>query len=99
MHTHILKRPIVTERSLALANQVNTFTFEVSTTSSKNQVKTLIEELYGVKVVRVRTIVVQPQQRKTGKRRLGRMTARSKKALVTLKQGQTLEIFDVGGQE
>lgn len=99
MHTHILKRPIVTERSLALANKENTYTFEVSTAAGKNQVKTLIEALYEVTVVRVRTIVRQPQHRKTGKRRLGRMTARSKKALVTLKKGQTLEIFDVGGQE
>jgi len=99
MHTHILKRPIVTERSLALANKDNTYTFQVSMAASKNQVKTLIEALYDVTVVRVRTIVSQPQKYKTGKRRLLKTTAKSKKALVTLKEGQTLSVFDVGGQE
>ena len=62
MHTYILKRPIITERSLALANQQNTYTFEVHATATKNQVKTLIEELFDVTVIRVRTIVSQAKR-------------------------------------
>lgn len=99
MHTYILKRPIITERSLALANQQNTYTFEVNATATKNQVKTLIEELFDVTVIRVRTIVSQAKRQKTGKRRLTKTVGRTKKALVTLKKGQTLEVFDIGGQE
>lgn len=84
---------------MALANQQNTYTFEVHATATKNQVKTLIEELFDVTVIRVRTIVSQAKRQKTGKRRLTKTVGRTKKALVTLKKGQTLEVFDIGGQE
>lgn len=97
MKTYIIRRPIITERSLALANQENTYSFEVATTATKNQIKSHIEELYGVEVIRVRTIMRQATQQRTGKRRLLSATQKTKKALVTLKTGQTISLFDVGG--
>jgi large subunit ribosomal protein L23 len=97
MKTYIIRRPIITERSLALANQDNTYSFEVDTAATKNQIQSQIEELYEVTVIRVRTIMKQPTARRTGKRRLASATRKSKKALVTLKAGQSIALFDVGG--
>lgn len=97
MKTQLLRRAIITERSLALANQENTYSFEVSVEATKHQIKTQLETLYQVEVVRVRTITKQGGERRTGRRRLASMQPKSKKALVTLKAGQTIKLFDLGG--
>lgn len=99
MKTNILRKPIITERSLDLANQENTFSFDVSVEATKNQIKYQVELLYSVDVVRVRTITKQSTEKRTGKRRLIRSTKKSKKALITLKEGQTISLFNLGGSE
>ena len=94
MKTHFLKRPIITEKAIGLANKYNTYTFEVDPVANKNQIKALIEELYEVEVIKVNTTIRAPQVKKTGRRRLPKRIGRIKKALVTLKKGDAIEIFD-----
>lgn len=78
-----------------LANSSNIYTFSVERSATKHQIQQAIQELYEVDVIKVRTITLQARQKRTGRRRLAVSTAKSKKALVWLKEGQTIEAFAV----
>ena len=93
--THIVKRPVITEKSLLLASQQNVYTFEVDRLANKNQIAEAVEGMYGVDVERVRTIKKQRTAKTTGRKRLKTITAQTKKALVSLKEGQVIEVFDI----
>ena len=97
MHAHVLKRPIITEKTLFLANTTNAYTFEVQPTATKTQVKKAVEELFGVKVVGVSTVMRSRSMRRTGKRRAATIVPRKKKAVVTLLKGQSIALFDITG--
>lgn len=95
MNAFIIKKPIITEKSLALANSDNVYTFRVATNANKNNIKVAIETLYKVDVVAVNTVMNQPEMKKTGKKRLATKQPKKKKAFVTIKDGQTIDLFDV----
>ena len=99
MNPYIVIKPIITEKSVRLANTVNTYTFEVQTTANKNQVAESIEKLFGVDVIRTRTVVNQKETKRTGKKRMKVTTGKTKKALVTLKSGQSIDLFDTSEEK
>ena len=99
MNPHLLKKPVVTEKSIGLANTQNVYTFEVASIANKQQVKQAIEELYGVTVVRVNTTTRNASVKKTGKRRLYKKIGRVKKAMVELKKGDSIDLFDIYNNE
>ncbi len=99
MNPYILKRPIITEKSLRLAETENKYTFEVDPNATKNQVVAAVEELFSVNVLGVRTIKLQPTTRRTGKKRVEVRTGKTKKAVVHLAAKQTIDLFDLGGGE
>jgi len=99
MNTQHLIKPIITEKSLALANNQNCYTFGVQVTSSKSQVAEIVARLYKVEVAKVRTASIQSRSRRTGRRRVSSMSPKTKKALVYLKEGHSIDIFNVGGAE
>jgi len=85
-------RPIVTEKSSAAFQERGEYTFEVHPQATKPQIKRAIEELFGVHVVNVWT---SNQRGKT--RRVGRTVGHRphwKKAIVTLREGDAIEIFE-----
>lgn len=88
-HQDIVLRPVVTEKTLARSERANVYTFEVRDQANKIQIRDAIQRLFKVKVTGVRT------QRCHGKmRRMGRsigFTGDWKKALVSVKQGQSIE--------
>ena len=86
----IIKAPIVTEKSLELSWQHNTFVFSIDPKASKIEIKEAIEKLFNVKVTSIRTINVKPKKRRVG--RYSGYTNRSKKAIVTLQEGQTIDL-------
>ena len=92
---YVLIKPVITEKSLALAQSQNVYTFKVSSSATKPQIAQAIRELYGVEVVRVRTIMNQAVSKRTGRKRLKATTARTKKALVKLKANDKIELFDI----
>lgn len=94
MNPYIITHPVITEKSLKLVQDSNTYTFKVQRTATKVQVSTAIEQLYGVEVLSVRTIVNQARAQRTGRRRMKTMGAKVKKALVTLKSGNKIELFE-----
>ena len=99
MHTFVIKRPIVTEKTLKLIEKENTYVFEVSKTAEKNQIKKMIKDLFDVEVVSVNTVLGHRASQKTGRKRLMVTRERTKKAMVKVKAGQKIELFDLEGAE
>lgn len=98
MNPYIIRRPVITEKTLQRANQENIYTFEVDRVADKNKIKAAIERLYDVKVININTIMRPKKIKNTGKKRLKTFSAKTKKALVKLKDGQSIDVFDVGGE-
>lgn len=94
MNPYIIKKPVVTEKSIDLARSANVYTFEVARTATKDQIKEAVEKLYGVEVLTINTISSHRTYKATGRKRLKTIMASTKKALLTLKKGQTIDLFD-----
>jgi len=97
MNAFLLIKPVITEKTLMLAKTQSAFTFEVAQSATKDQVSTLVAQLYNVDVKAVNTIMGHKSLRSTGKKRLKRPASKVKKAIVTLKAGQVIEVFDIQG--
>ena len=85
-------RPVVTEKSSAAYGARKEYAFKVHLDASKPQIKAAIETLFKVSVTRVRTLVVRAKRRTYG-RYAGRRPS-WKKAIVTLKEGDAIEVFE-----
>ncbi len=90
----IIKRPLLTEKTLALAAK-GWYTFAAERRARKEQIAAMIEKLYNVKVTEVRTMSVRGKVRRSGRRMLRLKKPDWKKALVRLSQGQTIAAFTV----
>ena len=86
----IIIRPIVSERSYSEMEE-NKYTFEVHKDANKYQIKDAVEELFNVKVTSVNTINVKPKTKRV--RHVAGQTRSWKKAIVTVAEGQSIEIF------
>ena len=85
----IIKAPIVTEKSSDL-KQNNVYTFSVDIHANKVQIKQAIEKIFNVKVESVNTINVKPKTKRVG--RYPGKTNKTKKAIVKLKEGSSIEL-------
>jgi large subunit ribosomal protein L23 len=85
-------RPLVTEKSSAQYGALLEYTFEVHPAATKVQIRTAIEQLFGVEVVSVRTMVQRAKRRTMGKT-AGHRPA-WKKALVRLREGDSIPVFE-----
>ena len=84
--------PIVTEKSSAAYQDRGEYTFEVHPDANKQSIKQSIETLFGVKVTGVWTSQQRGKLRRVGAK--AGLRPRWKKAIVTLKAGDTIEIFE-----
>lgn len=91
---NIIKKPLITEKSLGRAH-TGVYTFEVKKSADKNEIKSEVEKLFGVHVVSVRTVVMHGKTRRVGKRRTESKASDWKKAFITVKSGEKIELFDV----
>lgn len=98
MNIQVLKKPVITEKSLTLANEKNTYMFEVDRLANKDQIAQMVADTFGVEVLSVRTTTSYKKNIRTGRKRLASTKAITKKAYVTIKSGQTIEVFDISGQ-
>ena len=85
-------RPIVTEQSSAAYQERGEYTFRVASDATKTTIKNAIEQLFGVKVTGVWTSNQRGKARRVGQQ-LGRRP-HWKKAVVKLKDGDTIDIFE-----
>jgi large subunit ribosomal protein L23 len=91
----VLRRPLVTEKSSYQSGKLNQYSFIVSDSATRQQVKDAIETIYDVTVARVNIMNTPAKRgRRLRSRRLLVRKAGFKKALVTLAEGQTLPIFE-----
>lgn len=88
----IVRRPVVTEKSMAGAAE-HKYTFEVAPNSNKIEIGQAIEKIFNVTVVKVNTLRVKGKRRRLGRYPEGK-TSDQKKAVVTLAPGQRIEIFE-----
>ena len=84
--------PIISEKSRQLANKENTYIFKIRPTNiNKTEIKKAIENIFKVKVLKVRT--VNYKKRIRGRTRIPSVRYKFKKAFVKLKEGQKIDIF------
>jgi large subunit ribosomal protein L23 len=88
----IIERPLVTEKSMAGA-EIGKYSFRVVKTANKIEIAQAVEHIFNVKVDAVNTMIVKGKTRRMGRRPAGK-TADWKKAIVSLKPGQKIEIFE-----
>jgi len=88
----IIRMPLISEKSTNLRVDQNKYVFEVDRKANKLQIKEAVEELFKVKVEDVTTMMMHGRPK-----RLGRFEGRRpdwKKAMVKLKKGETIELFE-----
>jgi large subunit ribosomal protein L23 len=88
----IIKRPIITEKSAALADKL-VYTFEVDKNANKVEIKNAIEQIFEVKVVAIRTINVHKKPKRM--QRYEGFKPAYKKAIVRLADGQSIKAFEI----
>ncbi len=89
-YTDIIYTPVITEKASNIAGSGKTYVFKVNKKASKFQIKKAFEEAFGVHVIKINTLNTKPKDR-----RVGRYTGKTKtykKAIITLKDGESIEI-------
>ena len=92
----VLKKPLITEKMTGLGDKLNQYGFLVDKKASKAQIKSEIEEVYNVKIASLNTMIYSGKA-KSRYTKTGYVTGRNsayKKAIFTLKDGQTLDFFE-----
>ncbi len=87
----IIKKPVVSEKSMGLMAE-DKYTFIVDKKANKIQIKNAVEDIFNVTVLDVRTMNVKGKVKRMG--RFEGKTPDRKKAIVTLKHGDKIEIFE-----
>ena len=88
----ILVRPMITEKSSAAWQDRGEYVFEVHPEATKDQIKAALKQFFGVNATTVRTMQMRRNAIARGKTR--GVTPRWKKAIVTLKDGESLAVFE-----
>lgn len=86
----VIIRPIITEHSYDMMED-NKYTFEVAKTANKVEIRQAVEAIFGVKVTKVNTLNVKAKPKRVRYKK--GYTRTWKKAMVTLAEGETIEIF------
>ncbi len=88
----IIKRPLITEKSTQARELYHQYFFEVHSQANKHQIVQAVESVFKVHVTDVKTLRVRGKFRRVGAHQGKR--SNWKKALVTLKEGEKIEIFE-----
>lgn len=89
-----LIRPIITEKSMREAAR-GRFTFAVEKSAHKKQISFAVRQSFKVTPVKIQTVSVPGATHRAGKRRLATKASDWKKAIVTVKTGEKIDLFDV----
>jgi large subunit ribosomal protein L23 len=91
----VLRRPLVTEKSNFQSTKLNQYTFEVPVSVNKAQIKEAVEAMFDVSVERVNVVNLPAKRtRRARSRRLRVRRSAMKKAVVTLAEGQSIDVFE-----
>lgn len=89
-YTDIIIAPVITEKASNIAGSGKNYVFKVSKNANKIQIKKAFEKAFGVHVTKINTLNTKPKDK-----RVGRYTGKTKtykKAIITLKDGESIEI-------
>lgn len=89
----VIIRPVVTEDSQQLAEQ-GQYVFEVALDANKRQIKEAMEAIFDKKVARINTMIMPAKRGMRGRNEYWR-SKQWKKAIVTLAEGETIDLFNV----
>ena len=89
----IIQGPIITEKTMALKENENKYTFKVAKTANKVEIKNAVQEIFKVKVESVNTINVLPKRKRVGK--YEGYTAAYKKVIVKLAADNKIDAFEI----
>jgi large subunit ribosomal protein L23 len=92
---NIIIKPIITEKMSGMADKMNRYGFVVHEDANKIQIKNAIQQLYGVTVEDVNTqrYIGKVKTRNTKNGFNVGLTGRCKKAIITLKEGETIDFY------
>jgi large subunit ribosomal protein L23 len=92
----VIRRPIISEKSMNLREVLNQVTFEVDMASNKIEIRKAVELLLEAKVASVNTMIVRGKTKRMG--RFSGKRSNWKKAVVTLLEGETIDALDLMDQ-
>lgn len=93
----IIKKPLITEKATVASETRNRFTFEVARSANKVEIKKAVEKMYGVHVTEVRTMTYGGGKSSVKYTNKGIVTQPNnpwKKAVVTVADGETIDLFN-----
>jgi len=93
----IIKKPLITEKATSASEKLNIFTFEVDRKANKIEIKNAVEKMYGVHVTDVRTSNYgggKSSVKYTNKGIVEQKSKQWKKAVVTVADGETIDLFN-----
>jgi large subunit ribosomal protein L23 len=94
MHVYdVIRRPIVTEKTNAQAEELKQYSFEVDKRANKLQVKDAVETAFSVKVLEVNIVNIPPKKGRYGRLMVVKKPG-FKKAVVTLAPGSSIQFFE-----
>lgn len=93
---NIIRRPIISEKSIALREALNQVTFEVDMNANKIEIRKAVEQLLEASVSSVNTLIVRGKVKRIG--RYSGKRSNWKKAVVTLNEGETIAALDLMDQ-
>lgn len=88
----IIVKPLITEKSTGLQSDHNKYTFKTNLRANKHEIKTAVEELFKVKVTNIRTCIYYGKKVRVGRHHGWK--SKWKKAIVTVKEGEHIELFE-----
>jgi len=88
----VLRRPLLTEKGQDMRDVEGKYLFEVSPTANKLEIKNAVEKLFGVRVDHVNTLWIRGKKKRVG-RNIGKRP-NWKKAVVTLRAGDAIDLFE-----
>ena len=89
----IIRRPIITEQSMEQGD-LKKYAFEVARDATKPEIRTAIEEIFGVKVDKVTTLNMQGKEKRSGRYPAGRRPAWKKAVVRLTDDSKTIEFFE-----
>jgi large subunit ribosomal protein L23 len=89
---HIIRRPVITEKSSGLDERLNQVVFEIDPRATKTQVKEAVEKIFKVKVLKINTLRLRGKPLRRGN--VFTQRRNWKKAVVTLRAGDRIDFYE-----
>jgi len=93
--SQVLKRPVVTEKTSQIA-ALGQYVFKVDKRANKEEIRKAVEEFFKVHVQNIQTAMVRGKKKKVGRSRREFKQPDWKRAIVQLKAGEKIEVFETG---